>query len=453
MGLAGVFIFDLLLRARDLQMFYGDNGVLSRELFLQQTWLPTEYQVFLATGSLWGLSLFFVAGIIGGLCLLAGFRARWAALFCWAFTVSLQLRNPVIIDGGDELLRLLLFWCPFLPLSARWSWEARENPDWVNLPNRYRSVATVGVTLQYALLYFFAGLLKSGEEWRRTGEALYYTLSIDQFATHLGKWMLQFPELLKLLTPLALGLELSLGVLLLFPPRFFKTRMVFLGLALLLHLSIALLLNIGIFMLIAVIGLVVFLPPALLDRWSPSTATGKAEDFPPAYRLGKPALVFGSFMVFYILYVNIQSIWMGKKLSTWTHAVARITYEHQHWHLFAPGPFREDGWFVFEVTDQDGKIWHSLGPSKVGLEKPSHVASTFPNHRWRRWFQNLVLEPFEDTQSWRNSTAFYLAKRWMEEHPQRQIKKYRLIFMEEMTPSPGSDPKVDLKVLAESVEK
>ena len=453
MALAGGFIFYLLLRARDLQMFYGDDGVLSRKLFLQQTWLPADYQVFLATGSFWGLSLFFVAGVLGGMCLFVGFKTRWASLFCWAFTVSLQLRNPMIIDGGDELLRLLFFWCPFLPLSARWSWEARKNPDWANLPENYRSVATVGVILQYALLYFFAGLLKSGDEWRKTGEALYYTLSIDQFATHLGKWMLQFPDLLRLLTPLAVGLELALGILILFPPGFLKTRLVFLGLALLFHLSIAFLMNIGIFMLIAVMGLVVFLPPAVLNRVFPTEPSSGAESFPPAYRLGRISVGFGSFMVFYILFVNIQSVWTGKKLSSWTHAVARITYEHQHWHLFAPGPFREDGWFVFEVTDQEGKVWYSLGPSDVGLKKPSHVASTFPNHRWRRWFQNLVLDPFEDTQSWRNSTAFYLAQQWLKAHPGKSIKKYRLIFMEEITPSPGSDPQVDLKVLAESVEK
>ena len=130
--------------------------------------------------------------------------------------------------------------------------------------------------------------------------------------------------------------------------------------------------------------------------------------------------------------------------------MARITFQHQHWHLFAPRPFRDDGWFVFEVTDSQGQIWRSLGAPDNTLEKPSHVADTFPNHRWRRWFQNLVLEPFEDTQSWRNSTALYLANRWVSENPKSRLVSYRLLFMKEFTPSPGGKPSVETVVLAES---
>ena len=29
-------------------------------------------------------------------------------------------RNPLVIDGGDDFLRMLLFWGLFLPLGARW---------------------------------------------------------------------------------------------------------------------------------------------------------------------------------------------------------------------------------------------------------------------------------------------------------------------------------------------
>ena len=449
-GLGAVFILDLCLRARDLQLFYGDGGVLSRSLFLRQSWLLSEYQLFLATGSDWGLGLLFVLGAMAGISLVAGYRTRLAAFVCWAFTVSIQLRNPMVLDGGDELLRLLLFWCPFLPLSARWSVEAWESPEWRKLPDTYRSIASAGVTVQYSLLYLFAAILKSGEEWRTTGTALYYTLSIDQFATHLGKWMLNFPQLMKAATFVALGTELCLGILILVSPRYWKIKTVVVAGALCFHLGIALLLNFGIFQLIAAVGLLAFIPGTILDRWFAKAQDGQAEAEPPGYRLNKAEILFGAFIIFYIIFVNVQSIRERHRLPGWTKVVARITFQHQHWHLFAPRPFRDDGWFVFEVTDSNGRIWRSLGAPDNTLEKPSHVADTFPNHRWRRWLQNLVLEPFEDTQSWRNSTALYLANRWISDNPKRRLVGYRLLFMKEFTTPPGEEPSVETVVLAES---
>lgn len=450
MALGAVFVLDLLLRYRDLQMFYGDDGVLSRALFLKQSWLLWEYQVFMSTGSTWGLTLFFGLGVAAGICLLVGYRARWAALFCWLFTVSLQLRNPLILDGGDELLRLLLFWCPFLPLSARWSVGARHNPEWQSLSNNYRSIATTGIYLQFVLLYFFAALLKTGDEWRVNGEALYYALSIDQFATHLGKALLEYPDFLRLLTRCVVPLEFLLAITLLIPARWNAPRYIFLVLATGFHLGIALTLHFGIFMLIVACGLTAFLPGTLLDRWAPGGdhSPQEGDSQPPAYRLSLATKVFSGFILFYMVFVNIQSVKHRHRLPGWTMVVARLTYQHQHWHLFAPRPFLDDGWFVFEVTDDQGNVSKELSD----IPKPAHVSTTFPNQRWRRWFQNMVQADLEDVQSWRNSTAHYLAKSWLRNNPDRGIKSYRLLFLEEMTPPPGEKAKVELKVLAESVK-
>lgn len=452
-ALGSAFLLDLVLRARDLQMYYGDDGVLSRALFLQQSWLLSEYQPFLATGSTWGLTLFFLLGGAAGVSFLLGHRTRLAALLCWLFTVALQLRNPLVLDGGDEILRLLLFWCPLLPLSARWSFDAKDHPEWKRLPNRYRSVATAGIYVQFSLLYFFAAFLKTGADWTETGQALYYTLSIDQFATHLGKRLLEYPELLQSLTTVVLWGEFALAFLVLLPPKWLWPRLLFLLAAGGFHVGIGASLHFGIFMFIMVCGLTAFLPEGLLDRWFPpveETETGN--DDPPAYKLTPLENVFGGFILFYLFFVNIQSVEHRHKLPGWTMAVARVTFEHQHWHLFAPIPFRDDGWFVFEVTDGSGQVWREFASQELGLDKPGHVSTTFPNQRWRRWFQNLVRDPSEDTQSWRNATAFYLAKQWMEAHPTLQLKSYRLLFMEEMTPPPGEEAKVELRVLAESIK-
>jgi hypothetical protein len=38
--------------------------------------------------------------------------------------VSVHGRNPTLMQGGDHLMRAMLFWSIFLPLGARWSFDA-----------------------------------------------------------------------------------------------------------------------------------------------------------------------------------------------------------------------------------------------------------------------------------------------------------------------------------------
>ena len=61
---------------------------------------------------------FLVAGLFAGL-LLVGYRTGLATCVSWFMLLSVQARNPIILQGGDVLLRLLLFWGIFLPLGER----------------------------------------------------------------------------------------------------------------------------------------------------------------------------------------------------------------------------------------------------------------------------------------------------------------------------------------------
>lgn len=444
-------LWHLVLRLSELQTFYGDRGVLSRKLFLEQPVLTVSWQAFLATGSTWGLALLFLSGLVAALALIVGYQARLAGFFCWVFTVSMQLRNPLVLDGGDELLRLLLFWTPFLPLSTRWSVDAHARPEWKSLPESYRSVATVALYLQYSLFYFFAALLKRGPDWLETYEALYYTLSIDQFATRLGKFLTGFPELLKVGTVAGLACEYLLALLLLVPLAVPLGRLLFFTLLLFFHLSLAAMLNLGIFEFITILGATAFIPgtwfKGTVDR-TPVEPPVPIERYPDGYRLTRLEQAFAWFIVVYIVVVNIQSVANVEKLNRWTYAVAVVTYEHQHWHLFAPAPFREDGWFIFEVVDSDGRIWHEWG-RKGTSEKPELVSAQFPSQRWRRWLQNLVQSNFSGIQELRDSTADYLLKDWARRHPERRAERCRLLFYEEPSVPPGETSEIHLRVLSE----
>lgn len=448
MILGGLVLWDIVLRLRDLQAFYGDHGVYPRELCFQDDLGGGVFQLFYSNGSTTGLLFLFGLGAVAATCLAAGYHTRWAGLATWYFTVSLQLRNPMVLDGGDEVLRVLLFWTPFLPLGARWSVDALRNPGWKNLPNAYRSMATVAVYLQMFLFYLFAALLKSGEDWTETGDALYYVLSIDQFVTRFGSALTQYPDQLRLVTFLALGLEFLLAFLLVVPSRVPYARYLFLALALGFHLAIAALLHLGIFMLVMVGILTVFLPASF---WRTSDHDGPIpSELPVAYELSIPLKAFVGFMMFYLVLVNIQSIENRHRLNDFTRLVARYTYEHQHWHFFAPFPFREDGDFVLEIKTKEGEIEDIFQSGFLDTTSgPRTGADRFPNQRWRRWLQNLIQIQHPQVQAWREKTLSYLVGRWNLRYPDREVRTARLVFRQQATPPPGGEPLVEEVLLAE----
>ena len=111
-----------------------------------------RWSLYFISGSwVWALLLHLVAAG-AAMALLLGYRTRLATLISFVLLVSLHNRAPLMLQGGDNLLLLMVFWSIFLPLGARFSMDAaRVHPDQqqtlARQPNQYCSVAT-------ALSYF-----------------------------------------------------------------------------------------------------------------------------------------------------------------------------------------------------------------------------------------------------------------------------------------------------------
>ena len=112
--------------------------------------------------------------------------------------ISLHNRNPAVLQGGDILFRVLLFFAIFLPLEKSFSLDAKKKKDKKNY--LIFSVFTIGLIFQIIFFYLFTAFLKTGSEWWPDGTAIYYALSIDQFTTHFGYFVYQFPLFMKFLT-------------------------------------------------------------------------------------------------------------------------------------------------------------------------------------------------------------------------------------------------------------
>src|SRR5215207_774741 len=267
MVLAGLVLLDLAGRAPDLYAHYTDGGVLPRDILLQEALLDRwQFSLNLMSGELLVQALLFGVTALAALALLVGYRTRLMTMIVWVLVISIQVRNPMVDNAGDTLLRLLLFWGILLPLGAHWSVDRALKAAPPRLSMRFLSLATVGLFLQIAFVYWFTAILKWGPEWRVDGTALYYALSIDEYATPVGAYLYQFPTLLKVLTFATIGLE-AFGPFLLFSPFFtgpVRTGTVLAFMSL--HLGIWLTMPLGVFSWVAAFCMVCFLPSWFWDN-------------------------------------------------------------------------------------------------------------------------------------------------------------------------------------------
>ncbi|HET7273488.1 MAG TPA: HTTM domain-containing protein [Rubrobacter sp.] len=256
---------DLANRATDLFAHYTDAGVLPRTVLVQEVLSPWAFSLNLMNGQPFFQALLFCVAAVAALGLLVGYRTRLMTVVVWVLLLSIQWRNPLVGGADGPLLRLMLFWAMFLPLGAYWSVDRALKDVSLRLSTRFLSLATVGLFMQIAFVYWFTAAMKSGPEWRTDGTALYYALSIDQIATPFGHFLLNFPDLLTVMTFGTFCLE-ALGPFLLFCPFFtgpVRTGavMAFMGL----HFGIWLSMDIGIFPWISAFCMVCFLPTWFWD--------------------------------------------------------------------------------------------------------------------------------------------------------------------------------------------
>ncbi len=456
--IAGIILTDLAIRATDLEAHYSNMGVLPLHVMHQYLW-PAQFFSFHALNGMWQFELLlFILAAGFALCLLLGYKTRLVTVVSWLLLISLQNRNTLITQGGDDLLRMLLFWGIFLPWGQYYSYDATRRTQLPLPKTSYFSAATVAYILQIALVYFCTAMLKNSPEWRTEGTALYYALSLDQILMPGGKLIYPYPELLRSLTFITYYVELLLPLLLLVPfyNNFFRIVTVLLLLGF--HIGISLTLFVGLFYLINIASIAGLLPPPVMDwvdrRLLPSLRrpyTGKfkqiflrmRQQYPVSIRVQLSPLAsaqrhwlpqlqngFVSVVLLYCIWWNLSGTNLTlPKLpdsSRWFGYLLRLD---QHWGMFAPVVFKDDGWYILEGQIADGRAIDLNHEGKIAdYTKPASVVSMFKNDRWRKYSENYL---FVRNAYMRPYYCHYLMRRWNEDHPNQKIRQLEIIYMKE----------------------
>ncbi|MGB5768488.1 MAG: hypothetical protein WBM32_01250 [Crocosphaera sp.] len=281
-GLALVVMADLFSRFRGVNAHYTDVGLLPREALhsnllgsfiaiqpAQNSLLHPWYWSFhLINGSFLFQSFLFLIAFFIALALLLGYRTRLAIIAIWALNISLQNRNPALIFAGDDVLRAMLFWAMFLPLGCAYSLDSALNSNPKPLPKRVLSGATFAFIVQLIFIYTWSAAYKTKSElWWPDGDAVYYSLHFDQYATGFGHFLLGFPTpILQIMTFGALIFE-WIGPFLIFIP--FRTsffRCLAIISFILLHIGFELCFHIGVLSYLSVVNWLALIPTEIWDK-------------------------------------------------------------------------------------------------------------------------------------------------------------------------------------------
>jgi predicted DCC family thiol-disulfide oxidoreductase YuxK len=260
---------DVIYRWEDLTNFYTDVGLIPRSIFVSEMAMPWSFSFHLANGSYAFAAGMFALHFLFGLMLVFGYKTRWAMFGAYLMTVSVHNRNWLVNNGGDDVLRAILFLSIFLPLNRRFSLDAALTKEREPGTERF-SIWGLAFFFQVFAIYFVSYVLKDSDIWRTNFTAVFFSSRLDIFATPLGIWLRDFPFAGKAITFLSIYLE-WLGPLLLVGAFLFRTywwqlRTFLVVTFVCFHFGIFLTMNIGLFTFICEAMWMLFLPGPLWDR-------------------------------------------------------------------------------------------------------------------------------------------------------------------------------------------
>jgi hypothetical protein len=418
---------------------------------------PWWMSLHMLSGAAWWQVFLFTVAALAAAMLLVGYRTKLALFFSLLLLLSLHGRFPLLTQGGDALLRCMLFWSLLLPMSDV-RCQTADGRKYV------ASFGTAGFIVQLAAMYLFTAMLKTGPGWRSDFSATYYALSIDQFTSELGYALLGYPRLLQGLTIAAILLEWIGPLLLLMPVGHTLMRiavpLAFIGF----HLGLAATMDLGTFPWICILFWTVLLPPAAWD-WLQQTCSvlreclglGRARLLPSRSVHDRSGLagaspaqdsyvaVTGSFatnaiaafFLAYVVLLNCQRLFhpramVGQPPLSW---LSQTTGLDQYWNMFSPQPYQFGGWLRIEGETADGQLVNLYRPGEpLPDAKPHNVSSTYPTQYWRRCL--VTMYEFQERPHIEGGLR-YFARQWNQSHrAEQKIVRARLIHMVEPVPPP-----------------
>jgi hypothetical protein len=176
--------FRLATEFRFASYFWGPHGVGQGKVQVFGPWIGRHLDVAFHTELGTRVVLLVLAAAAVGL--IAGRFTRVAAGSALLVEFLLEARLPELLDGGDNITRIILLYMIFL-LPPR----AAGRPG--GLGTFLHNVAVLAIGAQLCVVYITAGFMKAnGLRWSQ-GTALYLVSQIDWFSLPSSRWIFRNP--------------------------------------------------------------------------------------------------------------------------------------------------------------------------------------------------------------------------------------------------------------------
>ena len=432
---AGLFMLaDLAWRATTLTAFYTDAGVAPRAILVPPLTHLSHWSFHSLGGSVaFEAALFVLNGLVLG-AFVIGYRTRLATFLSWAFLLSLNNRNPLVLQAGDTLLCLGLLWAVFLPLGEAFSVDTLSRPR--HRRKRVYGVAPVAFSLQVIVVYWLTAYFKLRYDDWQDGSAVSHALGLLEFTTPLGLWLRQHAALTTLFTHATVWFEIGAPFLLFSPlwtgPVRFAAILAFWGL----HVGFGLCLHLGSFPWISSLMMLPFVPTWFWAR----TRLAFLPLSPPLPRLSLGRLLCDlpvAALLLAMLWALLPSMLNGYRLPGSFARGAGFLRMTQNWAMFADLD-QKPGWDVVDAELENGShvdLWLAAPEGKLSWERPAVISETYPDWRWRKVMMAL---PSPRAQGIFPPLVGYLARRYERNHPQGpSVKQVTVVRMTQENPLPA----------------
>ena len=215
-----ITIYSFALWAKDAVVFFSDAGVLTTQTLSASMGRP-YHTVLQWIRSPLGVSLALAALFLAAVCFTAGWHTRTSSIVLYVLVTSFHERNNLVLNGGDTVLRTMLFFFMFAPAGAALSvdriLQRLRQPDGATAPPRQIVPwAQRMLQVQCAVIYLVTIYAKSRGGLYHDGTAMYYVFGLVDFNLRGVEQLMNHPVLCSFLTYAVLGVELTIPFLLWF---------------------------------------------------------------------------------------------------------------------------------------------------------------------------------------------------------------------------------------------
>lgn len=405
-------LIDLIHRAGHIELFYTDQGVYTLSTYAATYSQYDGLSLHAASGSLWFQQFMFLVAGLFAVAFILGYRTRLVGAISLVLLVSLHARNPAVLNGGDFLLRVILFVSLLSPLGERWSVDALRRGA---ARSSVSSIGTVVLLLQPIVVFTSNAILKhEGDNWY-AGEALEIALSNDVMTVYLGNMLVEYSSLLTVLNYIWVVLLAGSALFLLVPVGRLRalTALAYMGA----FAGMLVTMSVGVFPLALMASMIPFLTAPFWDivvQQVPATWTDRlptAAQFGP---VGNPPIerrliaairergheYAASYIVSYLqslvtmlgLLVLIWMLMFAADEATEFDVPSDIDYDNldqQNWGLYAPDPSEAYSWYVVEAELENETVIAELDGISQTFDRPPDASQEYATFRHRKYLQSV----------------------------------------------------------------